>query len=167
MVPDTLSPSMTTFPLLEFNVRSALLGDSIDEPIMDKSPTDIVPNDTNTIATDTLTTTDVSVSGKTYSSDKSEAGLSVAIGTGNKLIPFLDLAYVNEDTTSAAYNNEATADAATADLDASAPDGYFSYGGGVILNLKGRMSGYLSITETTNRTDYSETTVSGSLKLKF
>ncbi len=54
-----------------------------------------------------------------------------------------------------------------ADLDASAPDGYMTYGGGVILNLKGRMSGYVSVTETTNREDYSETTISGSLKLKF
>ena len=35
------------------------------------------------------------------------------------------------------------------------------------LNLKGKMSGYLSVTETTTRTDYSETTISGSLKLKF
>ena len=97
----------------------------------------------------------------------SEFGLSVALSTGNKLVPFFDIAYVNEDTTAAAYNNEATADAATADLDASAPDGYITYGGGVILNIKSRMSGYLSITETSTREDYSETTVSGSLKLKF
>ena len=61
-----------------------------------------------------------------------------------------------------------TADGTAADLDASAPDGYITYGGGLILNLiKGRMSGYLSVTETTTRTDYSETTISGSLKLKF
>ena len=97
----------------------------------------------------------------------SEAGLSIALSTGSKLVPFFDLAYVNEETTAAAYNNEATADAATADLDASAPDGYLTYGGGVILNLQGKVSGYLSVMETTNREDFSETTLSGSLRLKF
>ena len=97
----------------------------------------------------------------------SEAGLSIVIGGGSKLIPFLDVSYVSEETTSAAYNNELTADGTAADLDASAPDGYITYGGGLILNIKGRMSGYLSVTETTTRTDYSETTISGSLKLKF
>ena len=60
-----------------------------------------------------------------------------------------------------------TADATSADLDASAPDGYVTYGGGLILNLQSRMSGYISVMETTNRDDYSETVLSGSLKLKF
>jgi len=128
--------------------------------------TDVVPNDSNTIATDTLTTTDEAVAGKTYTSDMTEAGLSVALSTGNKLTPFVDFSYVNESTTAGAYQTEATADG-TSDLAASAPDGYITYGGGVILNLQGRLSGYLSIMETTTRTDYSETAISGSLKLKF
>lgn len=133
--------------------------------------TDIVPDDSNTIGDNGITAegtaSNEAVSGKTYSSDMSEAGLSIALSTGSKLIPFFDLAYVNEDTTAAAYNNEATADAVTADLDASAPDGYITYGAGVILNLQAKVSGYLSIMETTNREDFSETTVSGSLKLRF
>ncbi len=54
-----------------------------------------------------------------------------------------------------------------ADLDASAADGYITYGGGFILNLSNKVNGYVSISETTNREDYSETTISGSLKLKF
>ena len=37
------------------------------------------------IATDTLTTADVSVAGKTYSSDMTEAGLAIALSTGKKL----------------------------------------------------------------------------------
>ncbi len=132
--------------------------------------TDIVPNDANSMSDAQIVETDTAneaVAGKTYSSDMSEAGLSIALATGTKLIPFIDLAYVSEDTTKAAFNNEVTADAISADLDASAPDGYITYGGGVVLNLKSRVSGYLSILETTNRTDYSETTLSGSLKLKF
>jgi hypothetical protein len=148
---------------LTFRPRVAYRNFDLDLPAF----TDIVPNDSNTLATDTLTTADESVAGKTYSSDMSEAGLSIALGTGNKLIPYIDVSYVNEETTSAAYNVEATADSATADLDASAPDGYITYGGGLILNLKGKMSGYVSITETTTRTDYSETAISGSLKIKF
>ena len=42
-----------------------------------------------------------------------------------------------------------------------------TYGGGVILNLSNKVNGYISVSETTNREDYSETTISGSLKLKF
>ena len=148
---------------LSFRPRVAYRNFDLDLPAF----TDIVPDDGNTIATDTLSTADETVSGKTYSSDMSEFGLSVALSSSNKLVPFFDISYVNEDTTAAAYNNEATADATNADLDASAPDGYITYGGGVILNIKSRMSGYLSIMETSTREDYSETTVSGSLKLKF
>ena len=148
---------------LSFRPRVAYRNFDLDLPAF----TDIVPDDSNTIASDTTGTANESVAGKTYSSDMSEAGLSVAINTGSKLIPFLDVAYVNEETTSAAFNNELSADAANADLDASAPDGYLSYGGGVILNLQGRVSGYFSIMEITNREDYTETTLSGSLKLKF
>ena len=38
---------------------------------------------------------------------------------------------------------------------------------GVILNLSSKVNGYVNITETTNREDFNETVVSGSLKLKF
>ena len=134
--------------------------------------TDIVPDDANTLSNGSNATVendaaDETVAGKSYSSDMGEAGLSIAISTGSKLIPFFDIAYVNEDTTAATYNAEATADATSADLDASAPDGYITYGGGLILNLQSKMSGYVSVMETTNRDDYSETVISGSLKLKF
>ena len=105
--------------------------------------TDIVPTDSNTLTADTTATANETVAGKTYSSDMGEAGLSIAITTGAKLIPFIDVAYVNEDTTAAAYNTEATADATSADLDASAPDGYVTYGGGLILNLQSLILEYL------------------------
>ena len=133
--------------------------------------TDIVPDDGNSFtgafgqASD-FTTADDAVSGKTYSSDMTEAGLSIALATSKKLTPYFDIAYINEETTSAAYQNEATADGSS-DLGASAPDGYITYGGGVMLNLSNKVNGYISLSETTNREDYSETVVSGSLKLIF
>ncbi len=96
-----------------------------------------------------------------------EAGLTVALSTGGKLTPYFDVGYVKEDTTSGAYETEVTADATSADIAASTPDGYVTYGGGLLLNLSNRVNGYLSITEVTARDDYNETTVSGSLKLKF
>ena len=40
VVPAILKPSITTLPLLEFSVRSALLGDAIVEPTKERSPTD-------------------------------------------------------------------------------------------------------------------------------
>ena len=148
---------------LSFTPRVAYRNFDLDLPAF----TDIVPNDANTIATDTLTTADVSVAGKTYSSDMTEAGLSIALSTGKKLIPYFDVAYVTEDTTEAAYQLERTTDGTAADLGASAADGYVSYGGGFLLNLSDKVNGYLAISETTNREDFSETTISGSLKLKF
>ena len=148
---------------LSFTPRLAYRNFDLDLPAF----TDIVPNDANTIATDTLTTADESIAGKTYSSDMTEAGLSVALSTGKRLVPYFDLAYVTEDTTEAAYQIERTTDGTAADLGASAADGYVSYGGGVILNLSNKVNGYVSISETTNREDYNETTISGSLKLKF
>lgn len=133
--------------------------------------TDIVPDDGNSFtgafgqASD-FTTADDAVAGKTYSSDMTEAGLSIAISVNAKLTPYFDVAYITEDTTSAAYQLEATADGSS-DLGASAADGYITYGGGVMLNLSNKVHGYVSISETTNREDYSETVLSGSLKLQF
>ncbi|MDA9708436.1 autotransporter outer membrane beta-barrel domain-containing protein, partial [Alphaproteobacteria bacterium] len=152
---------------LSFRPRVSYRNFDLDLPAF----TDIVPDDANTMANNSVTvettTANEAVGGKTYSSDMSEAGLSIALSSSTKLIPFIDLAYISEDTTAAAYNTEATADAATADLDASAPDGYITYGGGLILNLQSKMSGYISVMETNARDDYSETVISGSLKLKF
>ena len=148
---------------LSFTPRLAYRSFDLDMPQF----TDVVPNDANTIATDTLTTTDVTVAGQTYSSNMTEAGLAIALATGKKLIPYIDVAYVNEDTTSAAYLTERTTDGTAADLAASAADGYISYGGGIILNLSNKVNGFVSLSETTNREDFNETTVSGSLKLKF
>ena len=134
--------------------------------------TDIVPDDGNSFSAGTAataattSTADDSVSGKTYSSDMTEAGLSIALATNGKLTPYFDVAYVTEDTTSAAYQLEATADG-NSDLGASAADGYVTYGGGVMLSLSNKVNGYVAISETTNREDYKETVVSGSLKLKF
>ena len=155
---------------LSFTPRVAYRNFDLDLPAF----TDIVPNDSNTMFDNTANanssgaTTDVSVSGKTYSSDMTEAGLAIALSTGKKLTPYIDLAYVSEDTTAAAYQTERTTDGTSAaDLAASAPDGYISYGGGLILNLSGKVNGYISVSETTNREDYNETTISGSLRLKF
>ena len=156
---------------LSFTPRVAYRSFDIDMPAF----TDIVPNDGNSITgtgssgtnSATFTTADEAVAGKTYSSNMTEAGLSIALAANAKLTPFVDVAYVNEDTTSAAYNNEALSDGSAADLAASAPDGYITYGGGIMLNLQGKLNGYIAVQEVTNRDDYSETSVSGTLKLKF
>ena len=87
----------------------------------------------------------ISVAGKTYSSDMTEAGLSIALSSGKKLTPYLDVAYVTEDTTSAAAYQTEEKLMVSADLDASAADGYISYGGGFILNLSNKVNGYLSV----------------------
>ena len=81
--------------------------------------TDIVPDDENTMYDESRAgassgaTTDETVAGKTYSSNMTEAGLSIALSTGKKLTPYIDIAYVNEDTTAAAYLTERTTDGTT------------------------------------------------------
>ncbi len=147
---------------LSFRPRVAYRNFDLDVPAF----TDVVPNDGNSIDGAGFTTRDDSIAGKTYSSDMTEVGLGIALSTSAKITPFVDLSYVSEDTTSAAYNNEAVNDSG-ADLAASAPDGYVTYGAGLMINLQSKISGYLAVNEVTNRDDYSETTVSGSLKLKF
>jgi hypothetical protein len=157
---------------LSFSPRVSYRSFDLDMPAF----TDVVPDDGNSITgvgsggaavTGTYTTLDDSISGKTYSTNMTEAGLNIAIALNSKLTPFVDIAYVNEDTTSASYKNEALTDGSAADLAASAPDGYVTYGGGLMLNLQSKLSGYLSVQEVTNRDDYSETTVSGSLRFQF
>ena len=154
---------------LSFSPRVGYRSLEIDMPAF----TDVVPSDNNTffLAGDnkvaaSKVTSNESIAGQSYSSDMTEAGLSIALSTNGKLTPYVDVAYVHEDTTAAAYNTEIQSDGAT-DLAASAPDGFITYGGGVMLNLSGKVSGYVNVTETTNRTDFSETSVSGSLKIKF
>ena len=50
VVPATLMPSMTTFPLLELRVRSALLGDAIVEPMNERSPIETLATSESTYA---------------------------------------------------------------------------------------------------------------------
>jgi hypothetical protein len=112
------------------------------------------------------TNADESIGGKTYSSDMTEAGLSIALSTGARLVPYVDIAYVKETTTKASYSTELKTDG-VAELDASDPDGYITYGGGLILNLSSKVNGYVNFSETTSRDDFNETTVSGDLRIKF
>ena len=127
--------------------------------------TDIVPNDANTLATDTLTTADEAVSAFSASSDVMELGVGIARSAG-KLTPYIDLAYASEDTTSANYNTETTTDN-YADQKATDADSYFTLGAGINLNISGRVSGTLSYVEIMDRDDYDESTLSATLKLSF
>ena len=81
--------------------------------------TDVVPNDSNIAGPDTGNTTGLDATGKNVadiavaafsaSSEMTEVGLNAAISLG-AVTPFIDLAYVNEDTTSASYQTELTTD---------------------------------------------------------
>jgi hypothetical protein len=146
---------------LSFSPRVGYRDFEIDMPAFQ----DIVPDDANTMI-DTKTTRDPTIAGNTYSSSMTEAGISIALSTGAKITPYVDLAYVNEDTSGATYNAELT-DGGTTDLAASKPDGYVTYGAGLMLNLSSKFSGYINFSETTSRTDFSETSISGNLKLSF
>ncbi len=150
---------------LSFTPRVGYRNFDLDMPAF----TDIVPDvaaSTNLGAAIDSTNADEAIGGKTYSSDMTEAGLSIALSAGAKLIPYIDVAYVSEDTTKASYATELSTDG-VAELNASAPDGYVTYGGGLVLNLSSKVNGYLNFQETTSRDDFNETTISGNLRIKF
>ncbi len=127
--------------------------------------TDVVPNDANTIATDTLTTADETIAAFSAKSEIMDIGVSVARSLG-ALTPFVDVSYATEDSTSASYNTEIEADGFD-DAAATDADGYWTVGAGINLNLRGKLSANLQYIETMDRDDYEESTVSGTLKLSF
>lgn len=98
--------------------------------------TDVVPNDANTIATDTLTTADEDIAAFSASSDVMEIGVGLSRPSG-RLTPYIDLAYANEDTTSAKYNVEIEGDGYS-DATATDADSYFTVGAGINLNIGSR-----------------------------
>ena len=137
--------------------------------------TDTVPSDSNFAGPDNNNTTgtnsagkntaDVSVAAFSASSTMTEVGVNASVGLG-LLMPFVDVAYVSEDTTSATYQSEVITDAIdeTAATDA---DGYTSAGFGVNLQVRNRLTGSLSYYETYDRDDYNESTLSATIKLNF
>ena len=127
--------------------------------------TDVVPDDSNSIASDTTTTADVTQAAFDASSETVAVGVSVARSLG-KLTPFLDLSYASEDSTAASYKTEIRDDGFS-DQSASDADGYYTVGAGINLAVRNRLAGRVSIVETMDRDDYSETTVSATIKLSF
>ena len=80
--------------------------------------------------------------------------------------PFIDLSYVSEETTAANYKKELTTDAVD-DQGASDPSSYAVFGGGLNFNVRGRLNGTIAYYEILDRDDYSESTLSATLKLNF
>jgi hypothetical protein len=139
--------------------------------------TDVVPNDSNfagpsdnnTTGTNSAgkNTADVSIASFSASSTMTEVGLNAAVGLrGGAIMPFIDVAYVSEDTTSASYQTELKTDdvAETAATDA---DGYTSAGLGINFGLRNRLTGSISYYETFDRDDYNESTMSATIRLNF
>ncbi len=143
----------------------------IDNPAF----TDVVANDSNTAGPSSDNTTgtnsagkntqDISVASLSASSEQTELGINASIKV-KSVSPFIDLSYVNEDTTSAQYQTELTTDGVT-DQAASDPDTYTVLGGGLNFNVRGRLNGTIAYYELMDRDDYSESTLSATLKLNF
>jgi hypothetical protein len=114
--------------------------------------TDVVPNDANiagptndnTTGTDATgkNATDITVAAFSASSTLTEIGINASIGTG-AITPFIDAAYVAEDTTQATYLSEKTTDGLS-ETGATDADGYSILGAGISLNVSGRLTGILS-----------------------
>ncbi|MDC3024621.1 autotransporter outer membrane beta-barrel domain-containing protein [Alphaproteobacteria bacterium] len=137
--------------------------------------TDVVPNDANIAGPSSDNTTGTNAAGKNTadvavaafdaSSTLTELGVNASISLG-ALTPFIDAAYVQEDTTQATYLTEKTTDALE-ETSATDADGYTSLGFGVNLHLRGRLTGGLAYYETYDRDDYNESTLSATIRLSF
>ena len=144
---------------------------SLDTPAF----TEVVPNDTNTVGPTNNNATgadstgknaeDISVAAFNAESSMTEVGAQIAVTFG-AITPYIDAAFEDEDTTSAAYNTELTTDDVV-ETAATDSDGYTSLGFGISLNLRGRLTGNISYYETMDRDDYNESTFSGSLRIQF
>jgi hypothetical protein len=139
--------------------------------------TDVVPNDANTgsvgggagaTSASDNTTANETVAAFSASTEMTEVGLNIAANLG-VIMPFVDYAYVDETTTSASYRSSLTAkDTANGtDQAASNADGYTSFGGGIMINLRNRLTGTISYYDVTDRDDYNEDTTSFTLRLQF
>ena len=132
--------------------------------------TETVPADTTGSAifytsNETLTTDNVAVAGRTVSSTITEGGINIS-GSLGSFVPFIDIAYQNESTTSPVYESEVTADSAT-ELSASSHSGSWIFGGGINFALGSKLTGGISVGSVSGRDEYNETFASGGLSLRF
>jgi hypothetical protein len=158
--------------MLSITPRVAYRSLDLDTPTF----TDVVPNDSNTGGMQTAGSNtsssdndaaDETVAALSASSEMTEVGFSLAAGLGI-LTPFIDYAYVDETTTGATYRSSlATKDTASTDLTATSSDGYTSFGGGIMINLRNRLTGTISYYDISGRDDYNEDSLSATLRLKF
>jgi hypothetical protein len=136
---------------------------------------DVVANDSNTAGPTANGTTgtdatgknaeDVSVAALEASTEMTEVGVNISARLG-MITPFIDAAFVNEETTSASYLTEQTTDNVV-EKKASDYDGYSVFGAGVSINIRNRVTGVVSYYEVQDRDDFSENTVSGNLRINF
>ncbi len=125
------------------------------------------PSSDNTTGTNSAgkNTADIAVAAFDASSEQIELGVNASMKV-RSLNPFIDLSYVSEDTTTAQYKTELTTDALSEQA-ASDPSTYTVLGGGLNFNLRGRLNGTIAYYELLDRDDYSESTLSATLKLNF
>ena len=158
----------------KFNISPRLAYRSLD--LDTPAFTDVVPDDSNTgsmgggagaaSAADNKTANET-VAALSASTEMTEVGLSISANLG-VLTPFVDYAVVSEDTTSAIYKSSLTTkDTAGSDIASSDADGYTSFGGGIMINLRNRLTGTISYYDITDRDDYNEDSLSATLRLQF
>lgn len=155
----------------DFSPRLSYRDASLDHPAF----TDVVANDSNTAGPNSNNSTGTDSTGKNVNNesvsaynvntDTVELGLRIAANL-RFVMPFIDLAYQSEDTTKASYLSELTTDGVD-DSAASERDGSMTFGGGVNFRLGRLLSGSITYTNVTDRSDYNETTTLGSIRLQF
>jgi len=137
----------------------------------DTRPSDVAANVIGdgylmTTGNTTITTTDDSITARSVSSETMAVGISIAANLG-KMVPYLDIAYESEDTTSAAYKTEAGTDGTAADLAASNYSSAVKIGGGLNFNLSSHVGGGVRAGWVTGRDDWEESYIGANIRVGF
>jgi hypothetical protein len=114
----------------------------------------------------TLTVTDDAIAARSVDSEIMSVGLKVSANLGN-LIPYLDISYDSEDTTSASFTKEAGTDGNDTEQAGTNYSSSLRIGGGINFMLGSHIRGGISAGSINGRDDWNEDYVSGNLSLGF
>ncbi len=157
--------SITMVPRLSyknFDISNPALTEAVANDANTAGPTSDNTTGTNSAGKNTA---DIAVAAFDASSETVELGVNASMKV-RSINPFIDLSYVSEETTAANYKTELTTDAVD-EQGASDPSSYAVFGGGLNFNVRGRLNGTIAYYEILDRDDYSESTLSATLKLNF
>jgi hypothetical protein len=155
----TLMPSVS-YRAMSMDIK-AFTDDRADEALVITGAGELfsVDGSTTTVADDSIALNNVDT-------ETMSIGMKLSANLG-KVVPFLDVSYEAEDTTSAKYKQEAGTDGNDRELAGTNYESSMKIGGGVNFMLGSHIKGGVRAGTVNGRDDWEENYVSGSISLGF